>query len=1199
MTTLTKRILRILVALCLVAVLCVGTLQVSATAQTTINYLAVGDSITAGYGLSSPSTEGFVTKFADAISGADTSVITVNAGVSGLTADDLVTALASGSYDTQLAAADVITLTIGGNDLMAAFYETVATLYTANENSGTTYTSQDVQTWLSAPTTYSTEVSTIISLISTDSGKATLTAAVGVAAQGCVGNIATIVGLIRAANTDAVILLANQYNPYTVLSSIPTYSTISTLFASATSSFNTLLAANTTISANCTIVDLYTAGVSTNVNLLTMNLDFHPNAAGHTTIANAMATAYAAATATPSTDYVIVGTAELHDGYYTTDGATIATTTPTDNYAYYSGGVLYLKNFTYAATSGDGISSTNDTLTIDLCDSSSTISVGDHGIYSTGALTITNGSLDVAGKLGIWTLGNTVISDCTSVNIVATDTGIGVGATINLNSLTISGSTVNVTVDSDSAYVGIGAVGDVNISGSNVTVTVNGEEVDGAIWSLSGNISITDESTVTAEVSATTYSWGAICTTLWTSSIGNITISDSEVTVSSVCTDTTNTTYNLGAIFTTGNISITDSTVTAEATGATICGGAITAVGDTSSIAISGSEITASSESTSTTGGAANSGAIYATCDISITDSKITAEATSTDMCGGAIMSYGSSSSITISGSEITASSVCTGTAYQTSNYGAIYASGDVSITGSEITASTNGGTAMDWYLVGACIMSGDGSITISASKVNATADSTSNFWTLYEYDIATAIFATEDIVISDESDITVSVTAVYGAEGIYAYKNLSITESTVNATAVGDLAYTIASNTTLLIEDCDSIIATVNGGTYTIGVGSTDVTITGSSVNAKASTTSSSPVVFAAIDVEETATITASEIIADGGIYLFSSTGSITVAPATGGLLKITETVGTTKVVSLIDAATVIDTTGYTYVSILEHEHTYDASGVAWTWTDYETVSATATCTDEDCTYQVTATASVTSDTDDATCTVDGKTVYKATATIDGTVYTDTQTEVLPATGHDYGFTEFTWAEDLLSAKAVYTCVNCGASYAIDATITMQGDNGVYTITATVTDSDGTVHSESQTAGASLSTIAADYTAVNDAIAKANSLVASNYTNFDTVTDAINKVQWNLSVVNQGTVNNYAEAIETAIANLIPVSSTTEETVNIDEPIEDTDTEVEPDEEEEPIETPVETNPTTGVALALLPMALALAGVVSRKRLG
>ncbi len=1195
MTTLTKRILRTLVALCLVAALCAGTLQVSATAQTTINYLAVGDSITSGYGLSDPSTEGFVAKFADAISDTDTSVVTTTVAMDGLTASTLASTLGlSTMYDATIAAADVITLTIGGNDLMAAFYDTVATLL---NSVGTAADAENVQLWLSAPATYYQETAAILDVISTTSGQAALTSAVSTAATTCVGDIASIISAIRALNSDAVILLANQYNPYTALSGT-SYAIVNTLFAAATYSFNTELAANTTISANCTIVDLYSAGVSTNVNLLTMNLDFHPNATGHTTIANAMATAYAAATATPSADYVTVGTAELHDGYYTTDGATIATTTPTDNYAYYKDGVLYLKNFTYSTTDAvDGISSSNDTLTIDLCNSSSTISVGDYGIYSTGALTITNGSLAVTGELGIWAFDNAVISDCTSVNIVATDTGIGIGSYGGSSSLTISDSTVNVSVSSDYGYMGIGAIGDVNISGSNVTVTVDGDEVNGAIWSMDGNISITDESTVTSEVSATSYSWGAICT-LPMSDTGSITISDSKVTASSVCTSTTGTTYNLGAILTLGNISITDSTVTAEATGATICVGAIIATGDTSSITISGSEITASSESTSATGEAANSGAIFATCDISITDSKITAEATSTDMCGGAIMSYGSNSSITISGSEITASSVCTGTAYQTISYGAIYALGDVSITGSEITASTNGGTVMDWYLVGACIMSGDGSITISASKVNATADSTGNYWAQYEYDIATAIFAAEDIVISDESDITVSVTAVYGTEGIYAYENLSITESTVNATAVGDMAYGIVSNTTLLIEDCDSITATVNGGTYVLGVGSTDVTITGSTVNATASTTSSSPVVFAAIDVEETGTFTASEIIADGGIYLYSSTGSITVTPATGGLLKITETVGTTKVVSIIDEATVIDTTGYTYVSILEHEHTYAASGIAWTWTDYQTVSATATCTDADCTYQVTATATVESDTDDATCTADGKTVYTATVTIDGTEYTDTQTEVLPATGHSYEFTEFTWAEDLLSAKAVYTCANCGESYTVDATITMQGDNGVYTITATVTDEDGTVHTESQTAGASLSTIAADYTAVNEAIAAANALTASNYTNFDTVTDAINKVQWNLSVVNQGTVNNYAEAIETAIANLIPVSSTTEETVNIDEPIEDTDTEVEPDEEEEePIETPVETNPTTGIALALLPMALALAGVVSRKR--
>ncbi|MCD7846548.1 MAG: hypothetical protein LUG49_00715 [Oscillospiraceae bacterium] len=62
--------------------------------------------------------------------------------------------------------------------------------------------------------------------------------------------------------------------------------------------------------------------------------------------------------------------------------------------------------------------------------------------------------------------------------------------------------------------------------------------------------------------------------------------------------------------------------------------------------------------------------------------------------------------------------------------------------------------------------------------------------------------------------------------------------------------------------------------------------------------------------------------------------------------------------------------------------------------------------------------------------------------------------------------------------------------------------------------------------------------------------------------------------------------------------STLTEETVNIEEPVEDTNTESEPDEEPEEIEvSETETNPTTGAVLMLLPMAMAVAGVVASKR--
>ncbi|MCC8196575.1 MAG: hypothetical protein LIO49_07240 [Ruminococcus sp.] len=123
-----------------------------------------------------------------------------------------------------------------------------------------------------------------------------------------------------------------------------------------------------------------------------------------------------------------------------------------------------------------------------------------------------------------------------------------------------------------------------------------------------------------------------------------------------------------------------------------------------------------------------------------------------------------------------------------------------------------------------------------------------------------------------------------------------------------------------------------------------------------------------------------------------------------------------------------------------------------------------------------------------------------------------------------------------------------------------------------------------------------ADYSAVNNAIAKANALNPDDYTNFSDVTDAINAVNWTYNALMQSYVNEMAEKIETAIANLIPVGTTTEE-VEIQEPIEDTNTDTEDDEEGSSEISEPETNPTTGIAFSLLPMMIAALAAASTKR--
>ena len=89
------------------------------------------------------------------------------------------------------------------------------------------------------------------------------------------------------------------------------------------------------------------------------------------------------------------------------------------------------------------------------------------------------------------------------------------------------------------------------------------------------------------------------------------------------------------------------------------------------------------------------------------------------------------------------------------------------------------------------------------------------------------------------------------------------------------------------------------------------------------------------------------------------------------------------------------------------------------WKWTDDFTASATFTCTN-DASHVENVTAEVASAvTTAATCKVDGVRTYTAKVTFEGKDYTDTKTEVIPATSHD---TELVGAKDATCTEDGYT---------------------------------------------------------------------------------------------------------------------------------------------------------------------------------
>ena len=97
------------------------------------------------------------------------------------------------------------------------------------------------------------------------------------------------------------------------------------------------------------------------------------------------------------------------------------------------------------------------------------------------------------------------------------------------------------------------------------------------------------------------------------------------------------------------------------------------------------------------------------------------------------------------------------------------------------------------------------------------------------------------------------------------------------------------------------------------------------------------------------------------------------------------------TKGTKITLAETVIPASGHSY------------GEPSWTWTDTTGATAIFTCVN-DKTHFETVTAAITSETTNATCTADGKTVYTATVKFGGKTYSDTKTVVKTKLGHKFG---------------------------------------------------------------------------------------------------------------------------------------------------------------------------------------------------
>lgn len=480
-----KRILTLLLSLCFILSL----LPAAAFADGEI-YVALGDSITTGYGLSNKETECFAKLVAN-----ENNYTLTNAAVDGATSAELLAFVQDSANSSLLSGADLITITIGGNDLLGALYEYLAAAWN-NDYPDTPKDAEDIKAMLA-----SGDIASLSGMIeyfpnfgySSEANNASINVWI---------NLENTITAIKEINPDVTIIVANQYNPYAYLPTLVAGNQLLTAFSEQIQAIvdafeDGAARLNQSVSSVNDYLDFYVADVynafknpaqnpcNASISLtssfeLDFNPDIHPNAYGHTLIAEAIKDTLGS---------LLTG----NEGE------------PQVNSLWVNGrNVLKTGNYTVPCGEGTAVyDAGSNTLTLrnaTITKSSSNNSSAYSGIYVEGNLTIV---LDGASQ----------ISGALNYGIYSRYGFLTIKGTSRSDSLTIG----SADVDTGSPYFGIHLSNGLDISISDCTVAAYG--IFGGIVSYSSDLYITD-STVTAKCGVNG-TWCGICT-------GNVCIDDSS-----------------------------------------------------------------------------------------------------------------------------------------------------------------------------------------------------------------------------------------------------------------------------------------------------------------------------------------------------------------------------------------------------------------------------------------------------------------------------------------------------------------------------------------------------------------------------------------------------------------------------------------------------------------------------------------------
>lgn len=288
-----KRLLSMILSLCLVLSL----LPAQAFAAERLSYVALGDSITTGYGLNSPTTESFAALLAEKGNFALT-----NLAEDGETTETLLQTIQNNS--TGIKKADVITITIGGNDLMNVLYDFLMAKYNADETNPDDMNEEQIKKILQSNDADDLQKKQkLLGYLSDENNIAELKSAISEKISSISSKFSTIITSLKILNPNTTIIVATQYNPYkyaldSLGNDLPStiirnmVEPIVSLFDEILEQFNALLSSSS-VQHQYYCADVYTKFAEAtanpcNASFTTFNLDFHPNAYGHKLIAETM-----------------------------------------------------------------------------------------------------------------------------------------------------------------------------------------------------------------------------------------------------------------------------------------------------------------------------------------------------------------------------------------------------------------------------------------------------------------------------------------------------------------------------------------------------------------------------------------------------------------------------------------------------------------------------------------------------------------------------------------------------------------------------------------------------------------------------------------------------------------------------------------------------------------------------------------------